>query len=155
MAEETKDPQEQIDIDYIAAIQELRTNSVPKEQFEKLKEDNAKLLKSLINGETIDSDDLPASPDVQELRNKLFAGEVSMSNLEYCQTALRLRDTLIEQGERDPFLPFGHHISPDRNDVEAAERVATVMKECIDAADGDSDVFTALLQRQMSDQKIK
>lgn len=155
MSEENKNPEtETEDVDYVAAIQELKDKSVPKEQYAKLKEENAKLLKSLINGETIEATEADSSPDIAQLRKDLFSGEGELTNLEYVSKALELRDALIEKGERDPFLPFGHNIAPTPQDIEAANRVAKVMKECVEAADGDSALFTSLLQRETMEAAI-
>lgn len=155
MTDENKNPETATeDVDYVAAIQELRDKSVPKEQYEKLKGENAKLLKSLINGETIEATEAASSPDIAQLRKDLFSGEGELTNLEYVSKALELRDALIEKGERDPFLPFGHNIAPTPQDIEAANRVAKVMKECVEAADGDSALFTSLLQRETMEAAI-
>ena len=157
MVEEEKNtttPKEEQNIDYIAALNELRQNSVPKEQYEKLKDENAQLLKSLINGETIDMPDVPDEPDIAQLRKELFSGDASLSNLEYVTKALELRDALIGAGGPDPFLPVGHEIAPTAEDREAANRVARVMKECVEGADGDSNLFTSLLMRETQDVKM-
>lgn len=138
------------EVDYVAAIQELKNNSVPKDKYSKLKEENSKLLKSLINGETIDVEQ-PQEADVGQLRKELYSGDVENTNLDYIEKTLKLRDELIARGEPDPFLPFGHHISPTNEDVEAANRVAKVLKDCLDYADGDSAIFTNELQRVMID----
>lgn len=137
-------------VDYIQAIQDLKANSVPREQYSKLKEENSKLLKSLINGETIEGVDTPSAPDISELRKSLFGGE-ELSNLEYITKVLALRDATIEAGKPDPFLPWGEKISPTNEDIEAANRVAKVLKDCVDYADGDSNLFTNELQRVMID----
>lgn len=149
----TNPEEETQEIDYIAALNELRNNTVPKEQYDKLKGENAQLLKSLINGETIDMPDDPSEPDISELRKDLFNGDASLSNLEYVTKALELRDALIEAGAPDPFLPIGHQIAPTAEDREAAARVAKVMKECVDGAGGDSSLFTSLLMRETVDVK--
>ena len=148
-----RNSEEQQDIDYISALNELRNNTVSKEQYEKLKGENAKLLRSLINGDTIDMPDAPSEPDIHQLRKELFSGDASLSNLEYVKKALELRDALIEKGEPDPFLPIGHEIAPTAEDREAAARVAKVMKECVEGADGDSNLFTSLLMRETIDVK--
>lgn len=151
MADENNPEEEQQQNDYIAALTELRQNTVSKEQYAQLKEENAKLLRSLINGETIEAEDVPSEPDVAELQKTLFGGDAQLSNLEYVTKALELRDALMEQGKPDPFLPVGHQIAPTPGDIEAANRVAKVMKECVDAADGDSALFTSLLMRETQD----
>lgn len=151
MEDETTNPNEQQETDYIAAITQLRETTVPKEQYAKLKEENAKLLKSLINGDTIEAGEAPSSPDIAALRNDLFSGEAQFTNLEYVTKTLELRDALIEQGKPDPFLPTGHQYAPTPADIEAATRVAKVMRECVDQADGDSALFTSLLMRETVD----
>lgn len=153
--EEINEPhEEEQNIDYIAALNELRQKTVAKEQYEKLKSENAQLLKSLLNGETIDMPDGSSEPDIPQLRKELFSGEASLSNLEYVAKSLELRDALIEAGQPDPFLPIGHEIAPTAEDKEAADRVARVMKECVEGADGDSNLFTSLLMRQTLDVKM-
>lgn len=136
------------DVDYIQAIQDLKANTVPKEQFSKLKEENAKLLKSLINGETLEGVAVPEKPDIEELRKDLYNG-IDLTNLDYVSKTLELRDEIIAGGGKDPFLPWGEKISPTQQDIEAAERVAKVLRECIDYAEGDSLRFTSELQRVM------
>lgn len=137
--------------DYIEALREMKEKTVPKEVYEQIKAENKKLLQSLINGETIEGSAVPTNPDVAELRKDLFSRDGSLTNLEYAEKALQLRDILINEGKPDPFLPYGHHISPTNEDIEAANRVAKVLKECIDYAEGDSDLFTSELQRSMVD----
>lgn len=152
MADELAKTEEQPDnTDYIAALQQLRENTVAKEQYLKLKEENSKLLKSLINGETIEGMDETSAPDVAELRKQLFSGEAQLNNLDYVTKALQLRNTLIAEGKPDPFLPYGEKIAPTDEDIAAAERVAKVLQECVDYADGDSAIFTNELQRAMVD----
>ena len=60
---------------------------------------------------------------------------------------MKLREALLEKGEKDPFLPYGKNIIPTDEDIATADRVARVLQECVDYADGDSDIFTNELQR--------
>ena len=139
--------------DYIAQIKNLKENSVSKDDYNKLKADNNKLIDALANGTQMDvvESKVSAVENINNLRKKLFSKGSNLDNLEYCKTAVELRDALIENGERDPFLPFGHNVVATDSDNETANRVATIMKECIDYADGDSDIFTNELQRRTVD----
>ena len=139
--------------DYIDQIKKLKENSVSKEDYDKLRLDNKRLIDALANGTQMDVVEPKVSTveKINELRTKLFGKGNNLSNLDYCKTAVELRDALIENGERDPFLPFGHNVIATESDIESANRVATVMKECIDYADGDSDIFTNELQRRTVD----
>ena len=142
--------------DYIAQIKNLKENSVSKDDYNKLKADNKKLIDALANGTQVDvvEPKVSAVENINNLRKKLFSKGSNLDNLEYCKTAVELRDALIEKGERDPFLPFGHEVVATDSDYESAERVANVMKECIDYADGDPDIFTNELQRRTVDVAI-
>lgn len=142
--------------DYIEAIKEIKQNSVPKSEYAKLKEENKKLLDSIINGA-----DLPDSMkrqneapevDIDGLRKELYGSKDNeMTNLEYIQKTLELRNAIIEQGGEDPFVARGHNINPTREDYETAEMVAKVYQECIDYANGDSQLFTQELMRRTVD----
>ena len=142
--------------DYIEQIKKLKENSVSKDDYDKLRLDNRRLIDALANGTQMDvvEPKTSAVEKINECRNKLFAKENNLNNLEYCKTAVELREALIENGDRDPFLPYGHNVLATDSDIETANRVATVMKECIDYADGDSDIFTNELQRRTVDISI-
>ena len=140
--------------DYIDQIKKLKESSVSKDDYNKLKADNKKLIDALANGTQLEGKVEPkidAVEKINELRKKLFGKGNNLNNLEYCKTAVELRDALIENGNRDPFLPFGHNVVTTESDNESAERVASVLKECIEYADGDSDIFTNELQRRSVD----
>lgn len=131
--------------DYIAEIQNLRETTVPKDEYNRLREENKRLISSLAKGETITQP--KAKPDINELRKRVFDNE-HQSNLEYWGAVLELRDAVIDSGAPDPFLPQGHKVVPTTEDIECANRVAAVVKDCIDYADGDSQLFTNELMRR-------
>ena len=73
-------PVEDNSTDYISEIQNLRANSVSRDDYNKLREENKRLISSLAKGETITQ---PApKPDINELRKRVFDNE-HQSNLEY------------------------------------------------------------------------
>lgn len=137
------------EFDPIEEIKKLKENSVSKEEYNKLKAENGKLMKTLIEGGQI-QDNNKTTKTSKELREELFGSE-SLTNLEYCTKVMELRDAVMAEGGNDPFLPFGLKISPTREDMEAAERLATVLKDTIEYANGDSQLFTAELQRVTRD----
>ena len=139
--------------DYLEAIKALKQNSVDRQDYDKLKAENKKLLDSIVNGQTVEVEKGPEYRDVQEIRDELFNGE--HNNLDYVKLALELRNTLMAKGEADPFLPVGKQISPTREDIEAAERCAQVYQECVDYAEGDSALFTQELMRRTKDVKVR
>ena len=137
--------------DYIAEIQKLKASTVSLDDYNRLKADNKKLINALATGEGVATAAPEPEKNINDLRNKLLKNGSNLNNLEYVQTAVELRDALIAQGHKDPFLPYGEGVLPTAEDVECANRVANVFKECIDYADGDPDIFTSELQRRTVD----
>lgn len=135
--------------DYIDTIKNLKENSVDRSKYEALRADNKRLLDSIVNGQSVESQTPVNKPSIDELRKQVFKED--QTNLDYVTHALELRDALIANGEPDPFLPYGKKIVPTDEDVAAAERVATVLRECVDYAEGDSQIFTNELQRRTVD----
>lgn len=153
MEEERKDGVTQ---DYIKAINELKANTVDKSEYEKVRADNKRLLDSIVNGATADEEPkAPVLREPQEIRKELFTPDASLSNLDFAKKALELRTSLIARGETDPFLPSGKQILATNEDIEAANRVASVLSECIEYAQGDNSVFTNELQRRTIDVRIR
>lgn len=150
MAEE-KDIQATEEVDYIQAIADLKANTVSKDQYSKLKEENQKLLKAMINGEEI-AVEAADKPSIADLRKELYGGEgFEGTNLDFVKKTLELRNAIIEEKgvDADPFLPKGREYSLQPIDYVTADKVANTLQECIDFASGDSGVFTAELQRRM------
>ena len=141
--------------DYVAAIKELREKTVSKEAYEDLRKKNKDLIDALVRGDKIDTP-APKSANADELRAKLFGkGSENLSNLEYVKAALELRTELMNRGERDPFLPIGTKVTDTAEMFEKAQRVADAFQECVDFAEGDSEIFTAKLQSLTKDIPFK
>lgn len=143
--------------DYLAAIKELKQNSVDRSEYDKLRAENKKLIDAVVNGQPGQEEPVftkHSKEQIDDLRNELFNSPRELNNLEYVTKAMELREALMENGEPDPFLPVGKQISPTRDDLEGAEKVAQVYKECIDYAEGDSEVFTNELMRRTRDVKL-
>lgn len=143
--------------DYLAAIKELKQNSVGRDEYEKLKAENKKLIAAVVNGqpgEEVPQTVVHTQEEIAQLRQDLFGKSIELTNLEYVSKALELREALMENGEPDPFLPVGKQISPTSEDVEAAEKVAQVYRECIEYADGDTEAFTTELMRRTRDVRL-
>ena len=138
--------------DYLAAIKELKEKSVDRSKYEELKAENKKLLESIVNGEELEKEAKPKE-DIQDLRNDLFKENSGLTNLEYAEKALELRSRLIAEGKTDPFVPIGSQYTPTELDIATAKRVADILQECVDYAEGDDIVFTNELQRRMIDTK--
>lgn len=147
---ETQEQVESMDTDYLEAIKDLKQNSVPKSDYDKLRAENKKLLNAVIDGQTMESGEVkPTYRKADDIRHDLFNKD--HNNLEFVKLSLELRNTLIANGEQDPFLPAGAKISPTSEDVEKAQLVADIYQECIDCAEGDPEVFNRELARRTKD----
>ena len=152
MADEILDQQgTEQEPDYIQQIEDLRANSVSRADYDKLKAEHNRAMNALINGGQID-DPKAEKVDKDALRKELYNSQDNgLSNLDYWQKTLTLRQAIIDDGGKDPFLPYGQKIAPTAEDVECANRVAKVVQECIDYAEGDSRIFTNELDRRTTD----
>ena len=135
---------------YAKAIADLKASSVPLADYQKLEEQNKQLLDAIINGNSGPdaSKDQTKKASIDELRKELYIDKKPMTNLEYWDKTLQLRELLMEKGETDPFVPRGKKIQATTEDYLRAEKVGKIMKECVDAAGGDPDVFNAELLRR-------
>ena len=152
MAEEITTLEEMNNEQYIAAIEEMKANTVSRDAYNKLRNENKQLLDALVSGKEIPQEPKNV-PTPDELRKKLFGGQ-ELSNLEYVETALSLRNSLIEAGERDPFLPYGDKVDITAEQIDLANKVAAGLQEMVDFAEGDSGVFSAEYQRKVKDVAI-
>lgn len=143
--------------DYLAAIKELKEKSVDRSEYDKLRAENKRLIDAVVNGQPGQEEQVVvkhSKEQINELRNDLFNSPRELNNLEFITKTMELREALMENGEPDPFLPVGKQISPTRDDIEGAEKVAQVYAECIAYAEGDSEVFTNELMRRTRDVKL-
>lgn len=136
---------------YIEALKEMKEKTVSRESYEKLKGENEQLVRAIINGDSIEVEEEKKEVDIDKLRKELFTEDNNMSNLEFAKNALELRKALLDKGEEDCFVPQGKKIIADDNDYAAAQRVADVLQQCIDYADGDEEAFTNELMRRTVD----
>ena len=131
---------------YIEAIADLKKNSVSKEDYEKLENENAKLLKALIDGEQIvaetgKAENVDVDKRIEGLRKELYVDDSDLSDLEIASKTLELRKLIIDRDgeENDPFLPTG--ITPTSYDIEKAQLVAQELQDAVDKAEGSDEVF--------------
>lgn len=146
---------EQIDVQentnqmYIDAINDLKTNSVSRERYDKIVEENRNLLNSLVNGSPMTTVEAPVEKKpLDQLRKELFRPEKELNNLEYVTKALELRDRVLEETGEDCFVGKSHIVTPTAESYATAEKVANVYRECIEYANGDSSLFTQELMRR-------
>ena len=148
MNEETMTTPEQIDnTAYIDAIRDLKENSVDKKLYQKLKDERDNLIKTLADGSTLATAESVEVRSLAECREDFKTP--SKSQCEYMEKLLALREAAIREGEPDPMVAVGHHITPTMQHYQRAQEIADIYRECLDYADGDDKVFINEIQRRM------
>lgn len=147
-------------VDYVEAIKDLKQNTVDKAKYDALRLENKKLIQSLVDGQTVENpfkdNEVQLDEEISQLRKDLFSDNTTtMTNLDYWTKTLKLREDLLKKGEIDPFVPQGNKVSATQADYDKAEKVATIMQEMVDNAEGDPNVFLNEYQRRVKDTQLK
>lgn len=128
---------------YIDAIKNLQQNTVSRERYAKLEQENKQLLDTLVSGGTIPQQEPEQRKTAAEIRQEFYRSNKQFTNLDYVKMSLALREAnLYETGEDDYYVP--NVIDHDR-----AQQIADIYQECVDAADGSPYIFQQELDRRM------
>lgn len=131
-------------------LEALRANTVDKAEYERVVAERNQMFQSLATqprAATTEAPKVDTAKRMSELRTSLYGEDCQLSNLDYWKNTLELRQLILDQGGRDPFLPYGKDNAIDDDDIKTVNRVVAGVQSCIDYADGDSDIFTNELQR--------
>ncbi len=139
---------------YIDTIKELKKNSVKKSEYDKLLEENKKLLETLVNGDEIKAKEPQVVMSDKELKDLINKTTRDTTNLDYITTMLAIRKEMMAKGLEDPMAPKVVNHTNDERDYEKAQRVADFLQDCVDEANGDNETFKALFQAGLQDPKI-
>lgn len=137
--------------DYIAAIQQLKENSVDKATYEKVKAENKRLTQALINGDRVKVE--KPKVDFEQLRKDACSPDVTMSDLDKTKAKLLYREEYIKRFGIDPLLPRdpnGRSTATQR-DVEEVHFLVDTLQELVDYADGDPGLFKAEFNRRLQE----
>lgn len=149
MAENEVSVVENNETDYIAVIQEMRENTVSREDYEKIKAENKKLFTALAAGEKIEAPKEKVSID--ELRANVRKAETSLDGW---KASLALRDAVLEQTGEDVFVPRGSKILATDDDKAKAQHVADVVRGWIEESQDDPFTFADIMKRNTVDATI-
>jgi hypothetical protein len=138
--------------DYIDTINELKATTVSKTQYDKLKSENKKLLDALVKGESVEVQSTKPPVDLDKLRIDLWGDpDTQHTACDFFEKLLSVREECMARGETDPAVAATERNIPTANDYEEMERTCAVVRECLDYANGDSELFTNELMRHMVD----
>ena len=150
MAENTTPITNPAETDYLAAIETLKANSVPREEYEALRTQFKGLLEAHVKGEQpTQTATKPKALTIPEMQNKLF--NESLTEMERIETQLDLRDAILEQTGKDIYVPSSPRTVVTDQDRQDAEMAAKIFRHCLEVADGDEDMFKSELSRWVID----
>lgn len=140
---------------YLDTIADLKKNSVSRQEYDKIRNENKTLLEAIVNGRTADdaaADSTTPTPTTQDLRNKIFGKEAEdLSDIEFVSGLLDLRDKLLEEEGIDYMAPTGGQIAADYNDLQTSQKAYNALRHCLEVADGDNDIFIQEITRITND----
>lgn len=145
--EETKT----VEQEYLEQIEQLKSSTVSKEEYDKLKNQHTALLKSYVNGTANVEAEKQKEVEVKsadDVRKELFKPERELNDIEYVQKALELREKVMNETGFDCFTP-GPNATQD--DIANAAKTAQVLQDCLDKADGNNAQFITALQSKLVD----
>lgn len=135
---------------YLDTIKELKENTVPKEEYEKIKKERDTLVRNVIDSsvlnETTESIDVNSDERIKSLREKIF-GKKPISNYEYMEAALELRRAIKERTGRDVFLPE----NPTAEEENQAEKFVSYAKEALELTKENPDLFPYIFTSGLRD----
>ena len=139
------------EMNYAEVIKNLKANTVSREESERVMNENKTLANALATSPAKSTDDaeveLPTDEYIDGLRKKLFKINSGISNREYIQTALDLRDAVMARGERDPFLPVNKEYIDNPSDMAAVNHLANGLREIVEYSGNDDALFNSELKR--------
>lgn len=140
---------------YIETITKLKSSTVGRDMYDKVVAENKELLNSLVNGMPGPSgkDTAESKPSAEECRKRLFHPEKELTNVEYIERALDLREAVLEETGEDCFVGYSH-LNPEFNKEDAeqkAQKVADVFEQCLEESNGNPKKFTNILQDRTND----
>ena len=135
---------------YLEIIQNMKKNTVSREEYERVIKDNKTLANALATSTPKSAEvevQVASDDDIKEMRDKLFRINSGATNLEVITQTLNLRDALMSRGESDPFLPVNKDYVPNPQDQAAAQKLADGLREIVDYCNGDAQLFNSELKR--------
>ena len=141
--------------DYIAAIKELKENSVSKDKYDALAKEKKELLNALVNGQGVEQQ----NEEKLESRDHYYKKykENKFSNAwDYWDNILKLRKATIKEYGSDPcvtvsygFTPEGSRAEPEYGEKETIEEQMNLIEDMIKESEGNPIVFETLMQSSL------
>lgn len=150
MENENKNEIETNEKDYLAEIENLKANTVPKEAYDKMKAENAKLIKTIATNQKIEVES--KKPEMtheqkvarhEELANSILKAR-GKQNIENAKNMIEFRKLTQELYGVDPATAKVMSENPAEDTQRLHERMDKVfdtLEKCVENADGSDKIF--------------
>lgn len=153
MAEEMINQEQGMEQDYLAQIQEMKKNSVSREAYDKMRDENKRLLDAIVNGTDLKQEQAEApkmrTPD--EVYLDFIVSDKPRSNVERAKLWIEYRESCKAAGEPDPYVSNGTKVKPTAAEIESVDRTQAALEHCIEYSGGNDAIFTNELNRILVD----
>lgn len=138
------------DLDLLKELQEVKNNSVSKEDYEKLQAKYKQVVKDVINGVGT-KEEADDTVNLEEIRKNLFTDKVEeLSNRDFWKNVLNLRHERLEKEGVDIFLPKGSKTRYTREDYESAQKVDEIISQMLEDSEENPQLFNVLFNEALS-----
>lgn len=130
---------------------EFKKNSVPKEDYDKLSSDNKELVKAIMDGNTpeVEQDVIITDKQADEIKKYFASGlDGHKMDLEIAKKVVDLYDYGQSKGI-DYAVGTRNSFEPTQDDRYRAKNTIESIREAIDVADGQQDVFDLEMLRRI------
>lgn len=138
------------DLDLLKEIQDLKDNTVSKEEYAKLQAKYKQVVKDVINGVGT-KEEADNTVNLEEIRKNLFTDKVEeLSNRDFWKNVLDLRHERLEKEGVDIFLPKGSKTRYTREDYESAQKVDEIISQMLEDSEENPQLFNVLFNEALS-----
>ncbi len=132
--------------EYIETINKLKANSVSKDEYLKLRNENKQLLDALASNQVVE---VTAEPkrEITEVRKELFTNHSNLSNRQICQDMMDLYDYELENRGVNIFMPTDPQYIPTQDDITQVDNMVRGMKSALETANGNDLIFNQEIER--------
>lgn len=137
---------------YIEALKKMKETTVSKDEYDRLKIENRKLLNSLANGEYQEQSKQEEKIPTREECYKAYRKNDFKSDLDYWKNMCELRKATINEYGLDPTVtgsygvtPTGERLESEYGEAEAMENQFEIIESIIEASEGNPRTFDILM----------
>lgn len=138
------------DLDLLKELQDVKNNTVPKEEYAKLQAKYKQVVKDVINGVGT-KEEADNTVNLEEIRKNLFTDKVEdLSNRDFWKNVLDLRHERLEKEGVDIFLPKGSKTRYTREDYDSAQKVDEIISQMLEDSEENPQLFNVLFNEALS-----